>query len=93
MREIKWSTAFKKDYRRIKKGRYAKTLDKELTEIVNRLIHDQPLPESACDHALIGKYKDCRDCHIYPDLVLIYRKTEYDELELIRMESHSNLSF
>ncbi len=42
------------------------------------------------DHVLIG---DCRDCHIKPDLVLIYRKPDAGTLELIRLGSHSKLGF
>lgn len=45
------------------------------------------------DHALIGNWKDCRDCHIKPDLVLVYRKPDADTLELIRLGSHSALGF
>lgn len=45
------------------------------------------------DHALIGNWKDCRDYHIKPDLVLIYRKPDADTLELIKLGSHSTLGF
>lgn len=45
------------------------------------------------DHSLTGNLKDCRDCHIKPDLVLIYRKTNDNTLELIRLGSHSELGF
>lgn len=40
-----------------------------------------------------GNWKDFRDCHIKPDLVLIYRKPDADTLELIRLGSHSTLGF
>jgi mRNA interferase YafQ len=43
------------------------------------------------DHPLIGNFKDCRDCHIKPDLVLIYRKINDNVLELVRLGSHSEL--
>jgi mRNA interferase YafQ len=32
-----------------------------------------------------------RDCHIRPDLILIYRKPDDDNLELVRLGSHSEL--
>jgi mRNA interferase YafQ len=57
------------------------------------LIADITLPVTMRDHALIGNWKDCRDCHIKPDLVLIYRKPDADTLELIRLGSHSELGF
>lgn len=36
---------------------------------------------------------DSRDCHIGPDLVLVYRKLDAETLELVRLGSHSELSF
>ena len=53
---------------------------------------DQPLPERFRDHALSGEWKDYRDCHVFPDLVLIYRKPYDNSLELVRIGSHSELS-
>ncbi|ABV85292.1 MULTISPECIES: type II toxin-antitoxin system mRNA interferase toxin, RelE/StbE family [spotted fever group] len=47
--------------------------------------YERPCPYS--------NWKDCRDCHIKPDLVLIYRKPDADTLELIRLGSHSALGF
>jgi mRNA interferase YafQ len=43
------------------------------------------------DHPLSGEWSDHRDCHIRPDLVLIYRKPDDDSLELVRLGSHSEL--
>ena len=40
---------------------------------------------------MTGDWKDHRDCHVKPDLVLIYRKTEANELQLVRLGSHSEL--
>jgi mRNA interferase YafQ len=45
------------------------------------------------DHALSGDWKDHRDCHVKPDLVLIYRKPDADRLQLVRLGSHSELGF
>jgi mRNA interferase YafQ len=41
---------------------------------------------------LVGSWKGHRDCHIKPDLILIYRKVGTDALELVRLGSHSELS-
>ena len=38
-----------------------------------------------------GEWADNRDCHIRPDLILIYRKPYADRLELVRLGSHSEL--
>jgi hypothetical protein len=45
------------------------------------------------DHALSGEWRDFRDCHIRPDLILIYRKPDAENLELVRLGSHSELGF
>jgi len=52
---------------------------------------DTPLPRRNLDHALSGDWNDHRDCHIRPDLVLIYRKPDKDNLELVRLGSHGEL--
>ena len=68
-------------------------LNKELLQIVQWLARDLRLPQGAHEHALSGEWKDFRDCHIKPDLVLIYRKPDPDTLQLVRLGSHSELSF
>jgi mRNA interferase YafQ len=62
-----------------------------LVEIVRALADNQPLAERHRDHALTGDWKDHRDCHIKPDLVLIYRKPDASRLQLVRLGSHSAL--
>ena len=42
------------------------------------------------DHPLTGDWKGFRDCHLRPDLVLIYSVSE-TELTLVRLGSHSDL--
>ena len=91
MRTIERSRRFKRDYQREKSGIHGKNLDALLTTILSLLIEDKALPQSAVDHALIGALNDCRDCHIKPDLILIYRKTNDSVLELLRLGSHSEL--
>jgi len=91
MRTIRYANRFKRDYRREKSGVLGKKLDTLLSEAVEYLLADKPLPARYVDHALVGEWKDHRDCHIRPDLVLIYRKLESDILELARLGSHSEL--
>jgi mRNA interferase YafQ len=62
-----------------------------LTQTIDILAADQQLPHRYFDHPLSGEWDDCRDCHVRPDLVLIYRKSENNSLELIRLGSHSEL--
>lgn len=91
MRMINRTTQFKRDYKREKKSGCHKKLDHDLLSIVKLLAADKPLEYRHHDHSLIGEWNDHRDCHIKPDLVLIYRKPDDDSLELIRLGSHSEL--
>ena len=49
------------------------------------------LPPRFRDHPLSGAWDDCRDCHVRPDLILIYRRVGDDVLQLVRLGSHSEL--
>ena len=91
MRTVKYSSRFKRDYRREKSGRLGRNLDSLLVEVVDFLAVDKPLPRRNFDHPLTGDWNDHRDCHIRPDLVLIYRKPDPASLELVRLGSHSEL--
>jgi mRNA interferase YafQ len=92
MRKIERTTRFKKDYKREAKGQHRTTLNQDLMEVVSLLITDAVLPAKYRDHALTGGWKDHRDCHIKPDLVLIYRLPDPDTLQLVPLGSHSELS-
>ena len=91
MREIRYTTRFKRDYKREKSGRHGKIVDAVLMEVVNLLAADMPLPSTNVDHPLLGEWADHRDCHIKPDLILIYRKPDDEHLDLVRLGSHSQL--
>jgi mRNA interferase YafQ len=92
MRTISRTNRFKKDYKREAKGQHRDVVDALLTDTVSLLVADGPLPEKQHDHALSGDWKDHRDCHLRPDLVLIYRLPDANSLELVRLGSHSELS-
>jgi len=91
MRTISYTRNFKRDYRREISGVLGKKLDALLSEAVNLLAADAAMPARYVDHPLAGEWSDHRDCHIRPDLVLIYRKPDDDTLELVRLGSHSEL--
>lgn len=61
-------------------------------EVIDILSKGETLPPKYSNHPLKGKYKGYYDCHVLPDLVLIY-KIEKDRLVLILfdIETHSNL--
>jgi mRNA interferase YafQ len=91
MRTIDPTTRFKRDYKRELKGQYRATLEADLVAAFELLANDEPLDARYRDHALSGNWAKHRDCHIRPDLVLIYRKTEDERLILVRLGSHSEL--
>jgi len=91
MRTIKQTSRFKRDLKREAKGPHRAILADEFIEIVKTLASDESLAWKYQDHPLGGDWKDHRDCHVRPDLVLIYRKTDDAELQLVRLGSHSEL--
>ena len=91
MRTVRYTSRFRRDYRREKSGRHGRRLDAELLETVTMLVEGEPLPRRYFDHPLGGEWSDHRDCHIRPDLILIGRKPDDASLELVRLGSHSEL--
>jgi mRNA interferase YafQ len=88
MRTINRTNRFKRDYKR--EQRTNSRLDSQLMPIIALLTENAELPERLCDHALSGKWKGCRECHVRPDLLLIY-STSPEALTLIRLGSHAEL--
>ena len=88
---IFWSKKFKQDYKRLINSVNSETVN-ELLTVIEMLANGQALPEKYKDHLLKGNWKSYRECHIKPDLLLIY-KLENDELTLtlVRTGSHSEL--
>ena len=91
MRTIERSSAFKRDYKREAKGQHRLTLDTDLMPILVALADDQPLEQRHRDHDLSGNWVGYRECHIKPDLLLIYKKPDDVTLRLARLGSHSEL--
>lgn len=69
----------------------SKQLEK-LSYVIEKLRNKESLEAKYKDHKLKGDLTNLRNCHIEPDLVLIYEK---DKKELIltalRINSHANL--
>ena len=87
MYKIFRTNSFKKDYKKLS------TQDKNLIkDIIIQLLKGEELDKKYKDHKLIGDYIGCRECHIKPDLLLIYRvDNDILELALVRVGSHSKL--
>jgi len=88
MRKIKARGLYKRDYKKLKHDR---ELAITLKNLILLLANDQPLSPSAQDHALAGVWDACRECHIRPDILLIYEKEGADLMRLTRIGSHSEL--
>lgn len=91
MRRIDRQGQFRRDYKREAKGQHRGILDTELTDVVIVLANDQSLEPRYRDHALSGNWAGYRECHVRPDLLLIYRKPDEQTLLLIRLGSHSEV--
>jgi len=85
---LRRTTRFKKDHRREKKTHA--DLDDVLKPVIACLSEGKALPRNLRDHPLGGNWKGHRDCHIKPDLVLIYSIVS-DSVTLYRIGSHSEL--
>lgn len=85
---VERTTRFKRDYKREK--RIDAKLDALLLPVLEALVAGNPLRAKHSDHALTGNWRGFRDCHIKPDLVLIYSKSDH-HLTLVRLGSHSEL--
>ena len=91
MRTIERTSRFKRDYKRESRGQHRAYLDTILAPVVETLANDRPLEPRHHDHALSGEWGDHRDCHVKPDLLLIYQKSGADILRLVRLGSHAEL--
>lgn len=93
MLRIKRTTRFKREFKRIKANpRYAKIVDGLLKIVLESLCDDRSLPKPCRDHALSGNWHGFRECHLRPDLLLIYRQTSDGHVvEFSRIGSHAEL--
>lgn len=89
--DIRYESKFKKDCKRAaSQGLNIKLLD----NIINTIAAGQKLPEKYRDHKLNDdrQYKNCRECHINPNWLLVYRINRSQlVLECVRLGSHSEL--
>lgn len=86
---IRPTSRFVKDLKRVQKRGYDISL---LADVIKKLADGEELPQKNKDHALVGDFDGCRECHITPDWLLIY---EIDNGELLlyltRTGTHSDL--
>ncbi len=81
------TVSFKKQYKKLSVS------DKELLkEIIILLAQNTELEEKYKNHKLTGNFKDLRECHVKPDLLLIYKiNDDILELALVQVGNHNSL--
>ena len=83
------TSSFKRDYKReLKKDG---NIDALLVPVFTTLISGAKLDAKYRDHALTGDWKPYRECHVKPDLLLVYDVPDDEHIVLIRLGSHSEL--
>ncbi len=82
-----FTSQFKKDYKLSQKR--GKDISK-IKAVMSELTNEKSLSSSNKDHSLSGNYKNCRECHIETDWLLIYEVTK-TEIHFLRTGSHSDL--
>jgi mRNA interferase YafQ len=88
MRELLRTNRFKRDWKRMnKRGAQAR----KLSEVLELLAADQPLPERCRPHKLVGEWNGFWECHIEPDWLLVYDLDDPDALTLVATGSHADL--
>lgn len=87
MLDIFFQTTFKKDFKRCeKRGKDVHKLD----DVIKALVAEKELPDKYEDHSLIGNYRGFRECHLEPNWLLIYKKTETAVI-FVRLGTHADL--
>jgi mRNA interferase YafQ len=87
MLSLRYTTAFKQDYKRLQKRGYDMA---KLRQVLEHLAGGEPHLEQYQDHPLRGNYAGTRDRHVEPDWVLVYVIVG-EELRLLRTGTHADL--
>ncbi len=86
---LKSTAEFRKNYRTMEKRGLPMQL---LDEAIKKLVMGEHLPPTDKDHALKGKWKNFRECHIQPDWLLVYQIIKDTlVLTLSRTGTHSDI--
>ena len=88
MKKLKASSQYKKDYK-LFKNKHKKGMEHK--ESLNRLANEEPSLEKNNTHMLTGDYKGYMECHIESDFLLIWFDPDTDQIDLVRLGSHSEL--
>lgn len=87
--ELRTTKSFRKDYKKLSKQ---EVLDTDI--VIRKLLNNEPLDKKYKEHCLHGNYDGYRECHVHPDLLLVYKKLITGELLILtvyRISSHTNI--
>lgn len=88
MKTLHPTTQYKKDYKRFRNN---PTKLEKLRNILNMLQSETPIPAENHPHMLTGNYSGFMECHIESDFLLIWFDPDTDQIDLVRLGSHSEL--
>ncbi len=92
MKDIYFKRSFNSQLKDVKK--YPEFNQKQLDEYILMLQRGEKLPEKTRDHKLAAhsrsEYQGCRDFHLTPDIVVIYRLNKND-VEIVAIGKHNKL--
>ena len=87
--ELHTAKSFRKDYKKL-----SKTETDETDLVIKKLLNGETLAPKYRDHVLHGNYEGYRECHVFSDLLLIYKRMITGELLVVtvyRINSHTNI--
>ena len=88
MKDLKITSQFKKDLKRYQNQ--PKKIEK-LKIVLDFLQQEITIPPEYKPHRLLGNYKDCMECHIESDTLLIWIDENSNVIKLLRLGTHSEL--
>ena len=88
MKTLRPSTQYKKDYKRFRNN---PNKLKALLEVLRLLENELPIPAIYKPHMLTSDYAGCMECHIQGDFLLIWIDQTTNDIDLVRLGSHSEL--
>lgn len=90
MLEVYESSAFKKDRKRESRSPVNRDVNLRIAEVLSLLVESVVLPQKYKLHKLRGPYSGLLECHVKPDLLMIFRVQD-NVIHLLRLGSHSEL--
>lgn len=91
MREIEYTKKFEKEFARFLRNPRNRSLEPKLFDVIESLRLDLPLSPALKDHPLKGGFMGMRECHLRPNVLLVYQKIDSHLLKLVRLGSHSTI--